>query len=180
MTIKLLSSSGGSVTLDVPVTASNYNLTVPAASGTAMVSGNMPAFSAGMTAGSQSLGANTLVKVQFNSIQFDTASCFDATTNYRFTPNVAGYYQVNCSSTLADATNQTTNLLLLLYKNGSSYAYIRSLSVSGNYTFGTFSYVVYMNGTTDYLEVYAEAISNNGVIYGSGLSIFSAALVRAA
>ena len=46
MAIKLQSSSGGSVTLDVPVTASNYSLTIPAKTGTAMVSGNMPAFSA--------------------------------------------------------------------------------------------------------------------------------------
>mgnify|MGYP003341762727 CR=1 FL=1 len=45
MPIKLQSSSGGSVTVNIPVTASNYNVTVPAATGTAMVSGNMPAFS---------------------------------------------------------------------------------------------------------------------------------------
>ena len=36
MAVKLLSSSGGSVTLDVPVTASNFALTLPAANGTVL------------------------------------------------------------------------------------------------------------------------------------------------
>jgi hypothetical protein len=40
MAVKLLSSSGGSVTIDVPVTASNFALTVPAANGTVITTGS--------------------------------------------------------------------------------------------------------------------------------------------
>jgi hypothetical protein len=40
MAVKLLSSSGGSVTLDVPVTASNFALTVPAANGIMITTGS--------------------------------------------------------------------------------------------------------------------------------------------
>ena len=55
-----------------------------------------PAFSA-YNAGTQSVSANTDTKMIFNAENFDTANCFDSTTNYRFTPNVAGYYQLNAS-----------------------------------------------------------------------------------
>jgi hypothetical protein len=41
--------------------------------------------------------SNTFTKVQINTEEFDTNSNFDSTTNYRFTPTVAGYYQVNGS-----------------------------------------------------------------------------------
>jgi hypothetical protein len=40
MAVKLLSSSSGSVTLDVPVTASNFALTLPAANGTVITTGS--------------------------------------------------------------------------------------------------------------------------------------------
>ena len=40
MAVKLLSSSGGSVTLDVGVTASNFALTVPSANGTVITTGS--------------------------------------------------------------------------------------------------------------------------------------------
>ena len=70
MPIKLQSSSGGSVTLDVPVTASNFNVTVPNASGTAMVSGNMPAFSAYLSS-NQTPSSNVLTKISFDIEDFD-------------------------------------------------------------------------------------------------------------
>ena len=37
----------------------------------------------------------TNTKIVFNAKEFDTANAFDSTTNYRFTPQVAGYYQFN-------------------------------------------------------------------------------------
>jgi hypothetical protein len=42
----------------------------------------------------QTVAVSTHVLVQFNSEDFDTDNCFDSTTNYRFTPNVAGKYFV--------------------------------------------------------------------------------------
>jgi hypothetical protein len=177
--VTIAGDSSGSVLLQAPAVSGSTTINIAAQSGTLNVAG--PAFSATISSGNQALTANTITKVTFNSKQFDTANCYDATTNYRFTPTAAGYYQINCSATMSDASNQTTNMLLLLYKNGSQYAYVRSLSVSGNYTFATFAYVVYMNGTTDYLEVYAESITNNGYVYGaSSLSFFSGCLLRGA
>jgi len=68
----------------------------------AMVSGNMPAFLVYPSASSTNLTSSTWTKIVFNTEVFDTNNNFDSTTNYRFTPTVAGYYQINlqvyCSS----------------------------------------------------------------------------------
>ena len=89
-------TGSGSVTLTVPTTNSNQTATLPDATGTVMVSGNMPAFSAYGNA-DQVIANTTYTKVQYNvksSPGFDTNSCYD-TSNYRFTPTVAGYYLIN-------------------------------------------------------------------------------------
>jgi hypothetical protein len=178
MPIKLQSSSGGSVTLDVPVTASNFNVTVPNASGTAMVSGNMPAFLAYKTS-NQSISASTKTKVTFDTEAFDTNSNFASST---FTPTIAGYYQFNTS--LSIATPSTTSYAQpYLYKNGTMYlAGTESQIFSSSYAGAGFSGLVYCNGSTDYIEIYVE-LGINGALYGQALpayTFFSASLVRAA
>ena len=50
-----------------------------------------PAFSVYLSS-TQTISNATTTKIQFNAKEFDTNSNFDATTNYRFTPSVAGYY----------------------------------------------------------------------------------------
>ena len=143
------------------------------------VVGNGPAFSASITS-NQTLTANTVTKLTFNSETFDTNNNYDPTTNFRFTPNVAGYYQINAAILLSDATSNSTGILVYLYKNGSQYAYLRTRSQTGDYTSATLAYVVSMNGSTDYLEVYAQSVGNNSIAYGSQGAYFSGALVRAA
>lgn len=182
MTIKLLSSSGGSVTVDIPTTASNYNLTVPAATGTAMVSGNMPTFRAYNNA-TQSYSSSTWTKVAYQVESWDTANCFDNTTNYRFTPNVAGYYQVNATA-YQDWVSSGSVIRLSIYKNGSSHSYIGWSSGSaslGPYDAQGTSDIIYLNGSTDYIEVYV--FTNNGtpsIAGSSGGTRFSACLIRTA
>ena len=183
MAVKLLSSSGGSVTLDVPVTASNFALTVPAASGTAMVSGNMPAFSA-YKSGNQTITYNTVTKVTFDTEEFDTNNNFASST---FTPTVAGYYQINSKLNVSGTASRDYYASNRLYKNGSP------ISIFGfGFVFGfsaemtlAQSNVVYMNGTTDYLEIYTyhvdwTAAGNLTVIGASSYSQFSGTLVRTA
>ena len=182
MPIKLQSSSGGSVTLDVPVTASNFNVTVPNASGTAMVSGNMPAFRAYNNA-TQLMTVNTWTKVAYQVKDFDTANCYDNTTNYRFTPNVAGYYQVSASVFLDWGGSAGAALRVSVYKNGSSHSYtgIAFGSNTGPYDAMGLSDLIYLNGSTDYIEVYAYNNNTSPQIDGStGGSRFAAVLVRGA
>jgi hypothetical protein len=176
MSIVLQSTGGGSVTINEPTTASNFTQTLPASTGTVMVSGNMPAFSAYMSA-SQSVTSSTTTKMAFNTELFDTASCFDTST-YRFTPNVAGYYQVNIIGT-GNATGGSI-LQISLYKNGGNYVYSDNRP-SFNVLTANINDVVYMNGTTDYIEAYGYVTGTSPALFGSAVySRFSASMIRSA
>ena len=58
----------------------------------ANVAGNGPAFSAYQST-LQSFSSNTVTKVLFQTEEYDTNSNFASS---RFTPTVAGYYQLSC------------------------------------------------------------------------------------
>ena len=169
MSIVLQSSGGGSVTVSEPSTASNFTQTLPAATGTVMVSGNMPTFSAYNS--SQSITANTATKLQCNTEQWDTNSNYDSSTNYRFTPTIAGYYSI-FAQVQAVSANATANISI--YKNGSSWIRLQaSFPSSVDTVSGTA--LVYFNGSTDYVEAYTAWNANNTVS-----SIFQGYMVRTA
>lgn len=181
MSIVLNSAGGGSVTINEPNTASNRTLTLPdntgnlissADSGTVSqtmlasgVAGNGPAFGV-WRSGGQSIAAATYTKIQFNTEEYDTANCFDSTTNYRFTPNVAGYYQINAAWQATGAIGAAGQTGILIYKNGSAFKWgmLAGLSSGENYS-AVVSSLVYCNGTTDYIEIYAY-IGNANTIGG--------------
>lgn len=158
-------------------------VTVPSVTGTAMVSGNMPAFLAYPSAATATLTSSVWTKVACNTEVFDTNNCFDSTTNYRFTPTVAGYYQI--TAYCDNAGTGYTSGLAAIYKNGSIYTII-----GGPYTVpsGTQEYtsggttLIYFNGTTDYVEFYVRVIATSAITLYGGLTYttFSGALVRTA
>jgi hypothetical protein len=148
MSIVLQSSGGGQITVQEPTTASNFTQNLPAADGTVMVSGNQPAFSASMS-GQQSISAATTTKIAFNVEDFDTNNNFD-TANNRFTPTVAGYYQFNLNIYAANGTMSNTNLNF--YKNGA--AYTQPVYVASGFIMQSCSALIFLNGSTDYVEVY--------------------------
>ena len=179
------SASGtGSMTLAAPVTNSNQTATLPDATGTVMVSGNMPAFSAYLSS-NQSVSNATYTKVQINTKIFDTNSYYDNSTNYRFTPLIAGYYQVNACVALDSTTTNPNFGRTAIYKNGTNYATsTMSASASAVNTLSPLvSTVIYLNGSTDYLEVYGYNNGATGPLFYTNGSIlythFSASLVRA-
>jgi hypothetical protein len=136
------------------------------------VAGTGPAFSAYSNA-TQSISSGVFTKVQINYKVFDTATAFDASTNYRFTPLVAGYYQINGA---VQYSVVGTNQLVMIYKNGTEFyrgfqGAVVSMSVSG---------LVYMNGSTDYLELYTYASGGGTLNSGSALTFFNGAMVRSA
>lgn len=106
-----------------------------------------PTFSA-KRGSSQTISANTWTKIAFNSESWDTASAYDATTNYRFTPQTAGYYQVNLG--IWANTNYPTTAFGAIYKNGSEWRFF-NLGINGC--------LVYLNGSTDYIEGYFYSTS---------------------
>lgn len=133
-----------------------------------------PAFSAYSSAG-QTLSASTFTKLQFNTEEFDTANCYDNATNYRFTPNVAGYYQA--SGGFGGGASQCTTIVAI-YKNGSN---IKTLANSPSVNPASYgSALVYLNGTTDYIELYG--LLTTGQVTGSGANsmYFQAVMVRGA
>jgi hypothetical protein len=116
-----------------------------------------PAFSAyAGTSTNLTTGAET--KVLFDTEEFDTNANF-ATS--RFTPTVAGYYQINACIRIQGLLVGNT-AYAILYKNGASYkvGQLTLQGVAGNPTF-LVSTVVYLNGSTDYVEIYA--FQNSGV-----------------
>jgi len=144
--------------------------------GTVMVSGNMPAFSAYQSS-AQTISSGTFTKVQLQTKEFDTANAFDNTTNFRFTPQVAGYYQVNGCV----VTNFYCQCVVLIYKNGANYKQgSLGYSASGFSPETNVSSLVYLNGSTDYIEFYIIANASGGLNVGANLNYFNAALVRAA
>jgi hypothetical protein len=138
-----------------------------------------PTFSAGPSA-TQSISSATWTKMQYNSEEFDTNNNYDNATNYRFTPTVAGYYQVNgCAESTGNSASGY--FLVAVYKNGSAFKYGQNYkSDSSSGPSASVSVIVYFNGTTDYIELYS--IGANAWTRGSNLlaSYFQASLIRAA
>jgi len=154
--------------------------------GTLQVTGNVtapnlqgPAFSAYMSA-NQSISANTLTKVDFDLELFDTNSNFD-TTNNRFTPTVAGYYQMTFSTYQVNASTSgiyTHNF----YKNGSLYKQTNYNTSASGPVMTNCTTLVFLNGTTDYMEAYysTQFASTLGGAAGAPYFEFSGVLVRSA
>ena len=155
----LSGNTSGAITISAPAVAGTNTLTLPANTGTVITTastfaGTGPAFSAYLSGGNQTISDNTLTKVTFNAEDFDTANCFDSTTNYRFTPNVAGYYIVTCGIDVG-ATGSCSRGVPAIYKNGSIYRSGTNIGTTTIYS-GVVSAQVYFNGSTDYIEIYGQ------------------------
>jgi hypothetical protein len=140
------------------------------------LAGSGPTFSVSASA-AQTISNSTLTKMQFNTKSFDTNNNFDATTNYRFTPTVAGYYQINATINYQGGTAYSSNFMgIYIYKNGSNYNPAAFALCSFASAINTV--VIYLNGSTDYSEIYCQQGS------GSSLTIiginFSGSLIRTA
>lgn len=141
----------------------------------------VPAFRAYQSA-TISVTSGVATKVPANTKTFDTNNWYD-TVNYRYLPLIAGYYQIS-GLVRVGGTGQSTQVAYL-YKNGSQ------LTVGEVYRIGTNSSVnvgvsdiVYMNGSTDYVELFGLIFATSGAQIENGGSInntsyFSGFLVRA-
>lgn len=95
-------SGTGAFTIAAPNSNTDRTLTLPDNTGTVLTTAStvtqkaMPAFRA-YTTSSQTITSGTFTKVALQAKSFDSTSAFDSTTNYRFQPTVAGYYQTNGS-----------------------------------------------------------------------------------
>jgi len=83
---------------------------------------NTPAFAA-TASSSTGIGHNSYTKIQCDTEVLDSDSTYDNSTNYRFTPAVAGKYYISGMVAIASGTgvNNAEQLRVALYKNGSLY-----------------------------------------------------------
>ena len=120
------------------------------------VLGSTPAFEANRSA-DVTVGSGVTLKVAADTEKFDIGSCYDNSTNYRFTPNLAGKYF--CYGSIAyNVNNAQLRITGELRKNGTStHAASTLTSANGSgyedvvaYTGG----IVEFNGSSDYLEFF--------------------------
>jgi hypothetical protein len=133
------------------VSATSFYITT--ATGTTPVPvGYGPIMSATLSVQQASVASGTPTKVTFQTKEYDTGNYYDNTSNFRYTPLVAGFYQVSAS--VQPAASGTGLVGVSIYKNGGAY---KSGNKFGNNASGvicTADGIVQCNGTTDYIEIW--------------------------
>jgi hypothetical protein len=148
--------------------------------GLTMNSGNIiqasnaaPAFSANQTTGTL-LSAGTTTKVLFDTEQFDTNSNFASS---RFTPTVAGYYQMNACVFVSGTVGAL--LTILNASNGASRSGSITNIANQGQAASMVSSVMYFNGSTDWVEVFV--FSSNALTTLTGqYTYFNGCFLRSA
>ena len=168
-------STSGTINLVATATAGSNTATLPAATGTVMVSGNQPAFSVKNSA-LQTITTGTFTKVIFDVEEFDTNNNFASST---FTPTVAGYYQVNAAIDLYPTSGNLSQATSGIYKNGTGIKFNVNYLTIVEMT-SMISCLVYLNGSTDYIEIYARATGTTPSINNGAATWFNGTLVRSA
>ena len=173
-----------SVSISNEITLGDASATkVRMGNGDVIYGGAMPAFSARASA-AQSIADNTATTIAFNTEIFDTNSNYDTGT-YRFTPTVAGYYQFNAH--VQSGGSSTTEVWFCNIKQNGTEVLIGSNGQTKFATVGACSNVsgiLYMNGSSDYVESVIYQRSGGGALStqagSQATSNFSGSLVRAA
>ena len=136
-----------------------------------------PAFSAYASTPTNT-ATTTWTKVVLNAEEFDTDNSF-STSTYRFQPTVAGYYQVSAAIYNASASN---GQLCAIYTNGGVHKYGTQSAAPTTMYNSNVSALVYMNGSTDYVELYwfqSSGVTVNSLT-GLAATYMQGILVRAA
>ena len=125
---------------------------------------NTPYFEAYLNS-NQSISSATYTKVQFNTETYDTASDYDNSSNYRYTPTTSGKYyvytRVQCDSLAASNLKAAA---VEIRKNGSTYFKnfdSQADNQSQECNLGAHG-IITMNGSSDYLEVFGYVQDESG------------------
>lgn len=186
---KLVTAGGGGVVLTPASSiASDVTVNIPSRAGNLAMDG--PAFSAWVASANQTISTGVFTKIALSVEGFDTNSNFDSTTNYRFQPTVAGYYQINASVDLLFTVVANYEWLGTIAKNGDVDYQRFGNTFNGNCPVNPSarqfdgSTLLYLNGSTDYIELYVYQSSGaNATAVGNSAAgkytRMSASLVRA-
>jgi hypothetical protein len=164
-----LGTPSACVATNLTGTASALNIGGSAAS----LAGARPKFGA-HASGSQSLTSGVAAKVAFQTSDYDTNSNFDNVTNYRFTPTIAGYYFITWALQVSATSGTLTDSYSLLYKNGADVETKGHYQGPGiNVWTPNGNSIIYMNGSSDYIEIFVIVIGTSPNI-SSGLTSVAA------
>jgi hypothetical protein len=134
----------------------------------------VPSFSAYQSS-QQSISTGTFTKVTFTTEEWDLGSMYD-TSNSRFTPTVPGVYLITAN---VGNSGGPAPAIASVYKNGSEYK--RGVHFNSSALGTPVSAMVRMNGSTDYVEIYAFQGSGSSVntAANAAQTYFQGTLVRA-
>ena len=131
----------------------------------------------------QTISSGTWTKLTFNTDSggtsyVDTAGFYD-TTNHRFLPTIAGWYEFHAK--IATNLSGSARLILAFQKNGSgassNRAFDMGISDTTDYQLGG-SYSFYLDGTDDYVECYVWQSETNKIVYPTDGTHFTGRLVH--
>jgi len=122
----------------------------------------------------QSFPAGT-TKVSFPSLAFNYGTGTFDTVNYRYTPGTSGYYLIT-STVRFLYENASAEQILLIYKNGAQFGYggasmFYNLSAGDNLGMSVTD-IVYLNGVTDYVEIWFTNAGATTSAAAAGYQIF--------
>ena len=133
--------------------------------GAAVGGTNTPAFFAHLSA-EQVVSSATFTKLQANTEIMDVGGYYDNSTNYRYTPLVAGKYFVFGAIHLDATGGNYVDGQVEVRKNGTKVNYIAgrtNTSVNRGTEFTqTVSGIIDMNGSSDYIELWGYLSVNSG------------------
>lgn len=154
-TSKLARGNAGATSQDILTVDANGRIAMPQ---------TVIAFSAYQSTLQTGIPNATFTKIQLQTKEYDTGSFFDATTNFRFQPTVPGYYQINGSVYMTGVAGQGATI----YKNGTEYK--RGTLISNGNAYGSpVCSLVYLNGSSDYVELYCYQSSGGTVSAATGI-----------
>ncbi len=125
---------------------------------------NVPAFRVHKNGTNQTLTTSTDQLLTWNTKQIDTYDNFNTSTG-RFTPTLAGHYLIQLSIGCNNLAN-TNACVSIIRKNGTPYAIGSTRSPNFDVVTNA-SAIIYMNGTTDYLDANGYSEATNAVIIGN-------------
>ena len=124
-----------------------------------------PAFAAYASGQQTSIGNSVIT---FNAEEFDTDNAYD-TSNSRWTPGVAGYYQINALVTCVFASGGAGDIYINLRKNGIANKVSTRFSSSASFIQPSIHSIVYLSAT-DYIDIYCSTSTtfNTQPTFGMG------------
>ena len=153
-------ADNGTVTLG----SSGDTITVPTGVTVGGGMSNTPAFFAYLSA-NQTISGATTTKIQINTEVFDTDNTYDNSTNYRFTPAVAGKYLI-FGQVMMESMPDQTEIITYIYKNDANYAFSR-MKCSGTGTNSNMIQILDTANTTDYYDIRMYQTSTSKDAQGS-------------